>query len=909
MSKEKKLVIIDTYSLLHRAWHAIPPLTTSKGKVINAAYGFTSILLKLIKELKPDYLAAAFDLAAPTFRHVEFAAYKAQREKQPDALYEQVVDVERILDAFKIPRLSKSGFEADDIIGTIVKHNEKNHPEIKNIIVTGDLDALQLVSKHTSVFTLKKGINDTIIYDRAAVVQRYGLKPEQLIDMKALKGDASDNIPGVKGIGEKGAVDLIKEFGTLEKLYSKIDRADIKERMKTLLQEQKKQALQSKRLVTIVTDVPVHFDLEKSAHNVYNREEVYQIFKELEFSSLLNKIPEPNLFSAVSQESAIKRSQAKYADHYHHVADEQAMKKLAKLLTEQKIFALDTESTGLDTLTAEILGASFSWQAHEGYFVSLRTPTERKVFVQIFKPLLENPAIQKTGHNLKFDYQILKKIGLTLKGIVFDSLIAAFLVNPNRGLKLDHLTMAYFNRRLVSLEDIAEGKGKDLNILKIPEADLSWYAAEDADYAWQLYLALKPELQTAGQERLFNNIEIPLIPVLAEMELAGVSLDQSILNRMAKQFDQRIKKLTAKIYQQAGREFNIASPLQLKEILFEHLQIGTKGIKKTKTGISTASAELDKMMNLHPIIPLISQYRELTKLQSTYITALPKLISRTDNRLHTSFNQTVTATGRLSSSNPNLQNIPIRTEEGRAIRQAFVAKKGHLLLSADYSQIELRLAAHMSADPVMCKSFKKGEDIHRATAAAINKIPLDQVSYDQRRQAKEINFGVIYGLGSIGLAQRTGLTRDEAKDFIAKYFSVYKKLKEYIAGTKELVSQQGYVETLFGRRRYLPEIHSNMPQLVAQAERMAVNMPLQGTAADIMKIAMIRLANSLPKVSPDSTMLLQVHDELVLEVPKKDLAKVTAETKKIMEQVIKLSVPLIADVKAGPNWGSMEPVK
>lgn len=901
MPKQKKFVIIDTFSLLHRAWHALPPsLTTADGRMVNAAYGFTSILLKLMNDLKPDYLMAAFDLAAPTFRHEEFVQYKAQRETQPDELYDQVVIVEEILDAFKIPRLSKKGFEADDIIGTVVKYNRQHNPELKNIIVTGDLDALQLVDSQTEVFTLKKGINDTVIYTPSAVKERYGLKPDQLIDMKALKGDASDNIPGVKGIGEKGASDLIKEFKSLDNLYKNIDSDKIKDRVRQLLLEQKKEAYQSQRLVTIVTDLPITFALNEAETHSFDKEKIYQLFKELQFNSLVNKIPktnggQQNLLTAMPQTN----------DDYQTVSGTPAMEKLLEELKDHKIFAIDTETTGLNTMEAEILGVSLSWQAKHGYYISLRTKKDRDSFVKLFKKLLEDPDYQKIGHNIKYDFQILKKLGITMQGVFFDTMIAAFLLNPGRGLKLEELAFSYFGRRMLKLSDIAAQESKIIDMLAIPEAKLSWYAAEDADYTWQLYKKMEPEIAKSDLKKMMYEIEMPLVPVLAEMELQGIAIDKEQLKKMSKSFALRITKISEKIYKMAGKEFNISSPLQLKEILFDTLEIDTKGLKKTKTGISTAASELDKMTGRHEIIPLISEYRELTKLQSTYIKALPKLASPIDQRIHTSFNQTVTATGRLSSNDPNLQNIPIRTELGREIRQAFISKRGYKLISADYSQIELRVAAHMSQDPAMTQSFLKGEDIHTATAAAVNKVTLDKVTPTMRRQAKEVNFGVLYGLGARGLSQRTDLNQEEAKEFIEKYFRVYQGLKKYIEETKKRVHQLGYVETMFGRRRGLPEIYSTMPQLVAQAERMAVNMPLQGTAADIIKLAMIAIQEKLPKNSHDSKMLLQVHDELVFEVPNEDVEKVTKFVKQQMEKVTKLTVPLIVDVKVGNNWSEM----
>jgi len=900
--KTQKLVIIDSNALLHRAWHAIPPLSTKDGLIVNAVFGYTSLLLKIIRELKPDYIVATFDLAGKTFRHETYQDYKAQRVKQADEFYQQIPLTYEVLQAFNIPILTKEGYEADDIIGTISRETYEKYPNVQTTIITGDLDALQLVNDRIKVLTLKKGFNDTIIYDEAGVRERYGLEPKQLIDFKALQGDTSDNIKGVKGIGTKGATDLIQKFGSLDNLYKNITKSDVKDRLKQILLAEKEAALASRDLVTIVQDVPIKWKLDDAKLSDFDAEKVYSIFQKFEFRSLLNKIPHEK---STTNNNAFGK---KTGSDYILIDDEKKFEKFYKQLKNQSSFAIDSETSSLDVIDADILGLSFSWQEQSGYFISLTNNDFKKQVLTKLKPILEDEKITKIGHNIKFDYKVLKILDINLAGISFDTMIAAYLINPNRGLKLEELAFNYLGYKKLKLADLVEDdtKKKNIDVRAIPLDKLAWYGAEDADITWRLYKKLLSIIKTNKNFDLMADMELPLIPVLADMELAGICLDTTFLNKMAKQFTADIDQLSQKIYKLAGREFNISSPQQLKEILFEDLKISPQGIKKTKTGLSTAAAELEKMQNLHPIIPLITEYRELTKLQSTYITALPSLVNKTTKRLHTSFNQTVTATGRLSSSDPNLQNIPVRTLLGKKIRQAFVAPKNYTLLAADYSQIELRLVASLSQDPKMIASFKRGEDIHARTAAEIHKIPLEAVTKEIRRTAKEVNFGILYGLGSLGLSQRTDLNRAEAKEFINKYFSIYQRVKDYIDKTKKFANQHGYSQTIFGRRRYLPEIHSTMPMLKAAAERMAINMPVQGTAADLMKLAMVKIYQNLPKISPDTKIVLQVHDELVLEVPDKDLEAVAKFIKNTMENIHKLPVPLTVDLEKGQNWGELE---
>lgn len=925
-NNSKKLVIIDSYALLHRAWHAIPPLETKNGLLVNAVYGFSALVLNIIKQSQPDYIMAAFDLAGPTFRHTEYDNYKAQRVKQADEFYDQIPLAREVLDALEIPILSQEGFEADDILGSVATQAYKQYPDLDIFIVTGDLDTLQLVNDRIKVLTLKKGFNDIVTYDIEAVKERYDLAPRQIIDLKAIMGDASDNIKGVKGIGQKGASDLIREFGDVENLYKNIGNPKIKDRTRALLLADQKNALASKHLVTIVTDLKLNWSLEAMAFGNFDKNKVLEIFQKFEFNSLLNKIPgndntvAPRATGASSNPKqntennnpdnivAQRATNSGANKDYQLINDEKSFDKFYLELKKQKLFAFDTETEGLDTINDAILGCSFAWKNDQGFYINLTDKIFKANALKKLKPILEDEDIKKTGHNLKFDYKVLRALDITLNGICFDTLIAAYLVNPNRGLKLEELAFSYLGYQKSKLSDLVpeETKKKDIQVKDIPLDKLAWYAAEDADIALALYKKLLPESKKTKNFDLLTKMELPLLPVLAEMEINGICLDVKFLKEMEKTFSTEIKKVQNKIFKLAGTEFNVSSPLQLKEILFDKLEIQTQGIKKTKTGLSTAAAELEKMKTSHPIIEFIIEYRELTKLQSTYIKALPELLNKTTKRIHTSFNQTVAATGRLSSSDPNLQNIPMRTELGRKIRQAFVAAENYVLLSADYSQIELRLAAALSKDPKMIESFKKGEDIHSRTAAEIHKIPLTEVTKDIRRTAKEINFGILYGLGSLGLSQRTGMSRFEAKEFIERYFDIYKKIKDYLDNTKKFAAQHGYVQTLFGRMRQLPDIYSSLPQLKAAAERMAINMPIQGTAADLLKLAMIKLHAGLPKISTGSKMLLQVHDELVLEVPNKDLKKVAKFVKETMENIYTLSVPLVVDIEIGKNWYEQE---
>ncbi len=914
---KQKLMVIDGNALVHRAFHALPSLETKSGELVNAVYGFITIFLKALKEIQPQYVAVTFDKAKKTFRHEIYTEYKANRVKAPQELYDQIPKIKEFLKLFKVPIYELEGYEADDVIGTIAHEEEKIEPKIETIIVTGDLDALQLVDKNTKVYSLKRGISDTIIYDQKTVRQRYdGLNPDQLIDFKALKGDPSDNIPGVNGIGEKTAITLLKEFKTLENLYKNIDSPKIKEPVREKLKRDKEQAFLSKELATIILNVPITFKLANAKIKPYDKEGLTRLFQEYQFTSLLNKLPDENYENKKSKNENQQTDKEKqnFAEKYQLVQTEKDLESFINLIKKQKKFTFDTESTGLNPLNAQLLGISFCWQAGQAYYLPIAEIKGEGLFEDIkikdqwlkkIAPFFNDKKIAKIGHNLKFDTEMLINHGLKVENLDFDTMIASYLLNPGtRAHSLDNLAFTELGHQMITFSDLTNNK--KLPITQVPLDKLSKYSCEDADYTWQLYQVLNKKLEDEKFTKLFKEIEMPLIPVLIAMEENGIKIDDNFLKILAKQIRKQIDLVSKKIYKLAGTEFNISSPLQLKEILFDKLKISTKGIHKTKTGFSTDAASLEKLKGMHKIIDLISEYRELSKLNSTYVEALPKLIDPKTQRVHTSFNQTVTATGRLSSSDPNLQNIPIKTAIGREVRKAFIAEKGYKLVAADYSQIELRIVASLANDQNMIKAFKQNQDIHTITAAKIHGLKPEQVDKQLRRSAKEINFGIMYGMGAKGVSQRTGIPLEQAKEFIAKYFQAFPAIKKYIQKIKDQAYDKGYVETLFGRKRYLPDIHSGVPHIAAAAERMAINMPIQGTAADLIKMAMIKIHDKIHTVSPKTKIILQVHDELVFEVPEKEVKKVAEFVKKEMETVHKFKCPIKVDVESGDNWGTLK---
>jgi len=887
-----RYIVVDGNAIVHRAYHAIPPLTTKDGVMVNAVYGFTSMLLKVWKDLKPDCIVVTFDMAGPTFRHEKFKAYKATRVKADQELYDQIPLVHEVVKAFGLPVYEKKGYEADDVIGTIAKQLSKKDDEV--FIVTGDMDTLQLINKKVKVYTLRKGMSDVVIYDEDEFNKKFGFGPELMIDYKALRGDTSDNIPGVPGIGEKTAMDLVQKFQTIENIYKKLknDRKKIEEELKPgvikKLVEGEKMAEMSKDLSTIDCSVPgLEFEPEHCRVREFDRERINHLFQKFEFVSLLKRVP--GFFEEEPKKPKEKKVKAEDIKLVEIKSDEEA-EKLLKKIKEKGSFAARAVLDGKEPLDANLLGIVFI-AGPEAYFAG-------KDYLEKVKVIFSDKNLELVGHDLKEFVKVLKLKNIEIKNKIFDVMIASYLLNPgSRAHDIPSVVLKVLGKGLTADSGQESLFGIDKKSLAIELLLIS-----------QAKEKLKEDLEKADNLGLFNKIEMALIPVLAEMELNGIAVDLDLLKGLAKDVDEELKRETKKIYEMAGTEFNIASPIQLREILFDKLGLSIEGIKKGKTGLSTSAEELEKLHGLHPIINEIESYRELAKLQNTYIDVLPTLINKKTGRIHTHFNQAVTATGRLSSSDPNLQNIPIRTELGKKVRETFISEPGNVLISADYSQIELRIVASMAEDKTMIEIFNKGEDIHKATAAAINDVPLDKVTKEMRYAAKEVNFGVLYGMGPYGLSWRTGISQAEARDFIQKYFRAFSGVREYIARTLEFTKKEGYCETLFGRRRYIPELNASNYQLRSAAERMAINHPIQGTAADLMKMAMIEVDKEIKKLNKDGDikMILQVHDELVLEV-KKGLEDEVAEiVKNAMENVVKLRVPVKVGINIGHSWGKMK---
>ncbi|MFI5240365.1 MAG: DNA polymerase I [Candidatus Saccharimonadia bacterium] len=905
MSKTPKLVLVDGNALFHRAYHAIPYLTNAEGTPTNAVYGFTNILLKMMGDLKPEYVVIAWDHSGQTFRNELYPEYKATRVKAPDDLYAQIPIVKELVSVLGLPLIELENYEADDIIGTLAAQAKG----VQTIIVTGDRDELQLVSDSTEVDLYNPSTGQSETYDVAKMIERYGLTPAQFIDLKALKGDASDNIPGVAGIGEKTAMSLISQYHSLDGVYTHID--EITGKLKERLVSDKETAYLSRQLSEIVCDAPVKLKLSEAEVGHYDKAALAEFFRKFGFKSLLTKLPQEAIgqIDLFNTEGPAKKIRSHLASvKYSSITSSDELRKLAKMLASAAVFAIDTETTSVDMVAASLVGISVSAKAEEAFYIPVGHDTGAQLpldeVVKVLRPILENPVIGKIGHNIKFDYQILKRHGLSMSGIIFDTMVASFLINPlGRSQTLDDLAYSELGIEMIPITELIGEKGnaqKSFNTVPIDEA--TEYAAEDADMSWRLYQLMAPQLKATGLDSLAAQTEWPLIPILGDMELAGIELDSDFLKKFNKVISAQILKLEEEIWKIAGEHFNISSPAQLAQILFEKLGVSPMGIKKGKTGFSTAASELEKMRNLHPIVELIFQYRELVKLKNTYVDALPELVSPVDHRIHTSFNQTIAQTGRLSSTNPNLQNIPVRTELGREIRKAFVAPKSRIFVSADYSQIELRVAAALSHDEAMIETFRRGIDLHVQTAAELYNVSLEDVTKDMRSAAKTINFGVLYGMSAHGLSVATGMTREEASSFIARYFEVRPKLAAYIEDTKKFAHENEYTETLFGRRRPCPEINSNNYVVAQATERMAVNVPIQGTAADIYKLAMIAL---VPKLDDKTQLLLQIHDELISETDSNEADKVASVMKEVMENVYDLGVPLAVDTAIGHNWGEL----
>ncbi len=897
MPKKPKLALIDSHALIHRAYHALPPMSTRAGVPTNAVYGFVTMLLKMFSTLKPTHVVAAFDVKGGTFRDKEFADYKAHRKEADQELIVQFDLVKEVLKAFGIPVIFKKGFEADDVIGTIVNRLDG---QMRTVIITGDMDTLQLVDEDTGVFTLKRGITDTILYTPELVREKYGFGPEHVVDYKGLAGDPSDNIPGVSGVGQKTAKDLILQFGSVENIFKNLSRVPDTYRKK--LEGQEKAALFSKKLATIKRDVPIEFDLKDAELAGYDTQKVREVFEKFEFRSLLDKLPaggtgiQPTLFADAKRSTNDEAQMTKMPENYHLIETKKEADALKQDLKKAEIVAFDTENDSLG-IQHPIVGMSFALRQAQGKHIQAYYVPVNPESVKKWRDVLEDPKIKKTGHNLKYDMKILAQSGIQLKGVVFDSMLASYLLHPGaRAHGLDTLAVQELNHHPIPLTSLI-GSGKDQKkVSEVPLLDLARYAAEDAELALRLYEKLKKQLEAEKLERVLEELEVPLVTVLADMELAGVAVDVKQLKKLQKKVAARIEELKKTIWKAAGGEFNINSTQQLREVLFNKLKLSTVNISRKQSGFSTAASELNKLAGQHPIIEMMSEYRELSKLQNTYIEVLPELVDKKTGRIYGEFNQVIAATGRLSSQNPNLQNIPARTELGQEIRAAFAAPAGALFVKADYSQIELRLAAHLSQDEKMTAAFRAGEDIHAATATALG---------ISRRAAKTLNFGVLYGMGPQSFARAAKVSVEEARSFIGRYREQYSGLTRFIEATLEETRATQTVTTMFGRKRVMPEINSRAPVIRAQAERIAFNFPLQGSAADILKKAMIALHAHLQEKFPKAKLILTVHDELVAEVPEKDAKKVAKDMKKIMESVATLDVPLVVDVAIGKNWRDM----
>jgi DNA polymerase-1 len=887
-SPRPTIYLIDGSAYIYRAFHAIRNLSNSRGMPTNAVYGFARMILKLMEERQPTHVVMLFDARGPTFRHDTYADYKANRPPMPEALSVQQPYIRRLTEAFRIPRLEVPGYEADDLIGTLARQAEDQGFDV--VMVTGDKDLLQLVTERATIWDpMKEKINniDTIRQD-------FGLSPAQLIDVMGLSGDSTDNIPGVPGIGPKTAAELIRTHGSMEALYAHLNEvASAKQREK--LEAFKDQAWLSRKLVEIRTDAPVDFDADQFRTASPNAAELGALFKELEFSQLQKMFP-------VDTDRGQKR--------YHTVATPEALRDLVEAMKAAKIFAIDTETTSRNPMRAKLVGVSVAMRPHEAYYIPcghryLGAPAQlpRETVLEALRPLLENPALAKVGQNIKYDLIVLARHGVALDGIVFDTMIASYLLNPaKRAHNLDQIALDFLDHRTIAYADVT-GKGPSaVTFDRVPIDKATAYAAEDADITWMAYQVLEKKLEQEELDALMATVEIPLVPVLARMEMTGIGVDRQVLERLSREFEAELARIEEEIYRLAGEHFNINSSQQLGYILFEKLRLPTQKKTRKRTGYSTDVEVLTALAADHPLPAQILRHRSLAKLKSTYADALVELIHPETGRIHTSFNQTVAATGRLSSSDPNLQNIPIRTPEGRKIRAAFVPRDGFRLMSADYSQIELRVLAHCSRDPILIEAFEADEDIHTRTAGEVFGLPPEQIGDDLRRQAKAINFGIIYGMSPYGLSRQLGISQKMARTYIDHYFSRYQGVKRFIDETIAEARRTRRTSTLLGRIRLLPDIDSSNSAVRQFAERTAVNTPIQGTAADIIKLAMIRVDALLQVRRMKAALLLSVHDEIVLEAPpaeKEDLSEMVVG---VMGRILDLKVPLKVNVAWGNNW-------
>ena len=917
----EKLFLLDAYALIYRAYYAFikNPRINSKGFNTSAVLGFVNTLEEVLRKEEPTHIGIAFDPPGPTFRHNAFAAYKAQREETPEVIKWSVTPIKDIIKAYRIPILEIRGYEADDVIGTLATQAGKRG--INTYMMTPDKDYGQLVSEHVFMYRPKYGDKDFDIMGVDEVKEKFNIEsPAQVIDMLGLMGDTADNIPGCPGVGEKTAQKLIAQFGSIESLLAHTD--ELKGAIKKKVEENEEQIRFSKFLATIKTDVPVELDMETLKRREPDEKELRRIFEQLEFRTLIERVlngekksapatpAQPDLFGFFTDNGTeeTKNSNLTRLDDLHYdyqlVDNEEKMRDLFQKLITTQVLSLDTETTGTDPISAELVGMSFSYEENQAFYVPVPPDGEEaQKIVNIFKPVFENEKIVKVGQNIKYDLLVLENYGVTLKGKMFDTMIAHYVLQPELRHGMDYLAEIYLKYDTIKIEELIGPKGKNQkNMRDLPPNEVYKYACEDADVTLKLKNVLEGELAENGVKDLFEEIEMPLVPVLAYMERNGVRIDTEALKETSRHFTARMNQIEEEVHQLAGTNFNIASPKQVGEILFEKLKIVEKA-KKTKSGQYVTSEEvLESLKGKHEIVGKILEHRGLKKLLGTYIDALPQLINPKTGRIHTSFNQTVTATGRLSSSNPNLQNIPVRNEDGKEIRKAFIPDDGCEFFSADYSQIELRIMAHLSEDPHMIEAFNEEQDIHAATAAKIYKEPLEGITREQRSKAKTANFGIIYGISVFGLAERLNVDRKEAKALIDGYFETYPHVREYMDKSIRSAREKGYIETIFKRKRYLPDINSHNAVVRGYAERNAINAPIQGSAADIIKVAMVHIYQRFMKEGIRSKMILQVHDELNFSVLPEEKEKVKQIVISEMESAYKMKVPLRADCGWGKNW-------
>jgi DNA polymerase I len=887
-TSDVQIFLIDGQSYIYRAFYAVRELATSKGFPTNAIFGFVNMLQRVRTEYAPSHLAVIFDAPGKNFRHALFPTYKARRLAMPEALRPQIPRIKDVVRAYRIPAIELEGYEADDIIATLATRWEKQGAEV--VIVSGDKDLMQLVSEHVTMLDTTKGERIGIEQVRA----KFGVEPARVVEVQGLMGDATDDIPGIPGVGEKTAIKLIGEWHDLENLLS--HAAEIPGKLGERVAAYADLARTSKALATLRCDVPVEVDLADLARAEPDRQQLKALFAEFEFRRLLAEFDSP--WESAGAENSDPSS-------YVTVRTAKQLDQALRAVRKAKTFCLDTETTSLDPLSAELVGVSLAVEEGKAWYVPVGHRSEdaspqlsREQVIEALRTLLADPALSLIGQNSKYDIMVLAQYGLWPHNLAGDTMLASYLLNPSKRHNLTDLAWDHLQYRMLTYEAVTENGKK--NFAEVAVAEATRYSGEDADITLRLAHRLFPRVQEEGMGTLFTEVEVPLAAVLARMELAGIRVNLDLLATLSAEFGRRLCELEEEIYALAGEKFNLASPQQLQAVLFDKL--GLPRGKKTKTGSSTDSSVLEALAERFPLPAKILAYRGFAKLRNTYVDALPKLIHRKTGRIHTSFNQTVTATGRLSSSNPNLQNIPVRSEEGRRIRAAFVPEPGQVLLSADYSQIELRLLAHLTQDPLLIESFRRGQDVHARTAAELFQVPVEVVSAVQRRQAKTINFGIIYGMGALRLARSLDIPTKTAQAYITQYFSRYGGIKSYMEGILVEARGRGYVTTLQGRRRYVPDLQSKNTQLAAAAERMAVNTPIQGTAADLIKMAMVAIDRRLIQEKLRARMLLQVHDELLFEVPEEEIERVKKLVRELMEGVISLQVPLRVDLGTGGNW-------